>query len=627
VSADRLEELRNLILKPDKARLESLGARIESPEHRAADVAEVLPESISASFAQGSRLIGALSRPIKQCISDSVREEPDEYAAALFPVMGPAIRRSILETLRAWTQQFNRVIELSLSPLGVRWRFEAWRAGVPFGQYVIQKTLVYCVEDIYLIHSSSGLLVGHVSQASVPHKDEDAVSAMFTAIQSFVSDSFSYGNKERLTTADLGDLTLWAVHGPHSTIVAVIRGVAPIEIRLRLESALERIEREKGQQLAAYRGDRESMRDVEPILTSCLLTAMRDDRSARRPLAAYAVASAVLIALVGWMLRGVWLDSAAETATRALAANPGIVVTGFERHGRTLTIRGLRDRLAGEPAAIVAAAGWNGDILADFRPFLSLDDTLVTARALSSLRPPEGVELDVTDGALVLSGAAPPEWIETARSSAQLIPGVDRVDDSRLVPGEAGLLADLMERLDPPPTVELVIAGSEARASGTASRSWLDTAITRELPAPLVTLDLGAVTVLELEEMGELAARIGALTIRFEPGVETPTSMSLAAVEEATAIMLAYARLAERVGATPALTVTGYSDATGAEAFNRALEIRRAGAVAAALIEGGVPADWLSVRGHLESGVAGFREPLVSMALVPQYDASGAPRD
>ena len=93
----KLDELRTILLGPDHEKLDALQQRVAQPQRRTVDVAEVLPDSVAASFDKDSRLIDALRTPLRQCVSESVREDPDEYADALFPVMGPAIRRAVAE--------------------------------------------------------------------------------------------------------------------------------------------------------------------------------------------------------------------------------------------------------------------------------------------------------------------------------------------------------------------------------------------------------------------------------------------------------------------------------------------------------------------------------------------------
>ncbi|MFZ8975331.1 MAG: lipopolysaccharide kinase InaA family protein, partial [Pseudomonadales bacterium] len=62
------------------------------------------------------------------------------------------------------------------------------------------------------------------------------------------------------------------------------------------------------------------------------------------PVAAYAVAALVAVALIGWLVRGFWLDSRARDVAAMLAQTPGIVVTELERNGSSLNVSGLRDR-------------------------------------------------------------------------------------------------------------------------------------------------------------------------------------------------------------------------------------------------------------------------------------------
>jgi hypothetical protein len=113
-----------------------------------------------------------------------------------------------MHALRTLAQQINEAVEQSLTPRGLVWRMQAWRAGVPFGDFVLQKTLLYRIEQAYLISRENGLLIGHAQHEVARIKDSDAVSAMFTAIQDFVKESFSPDRTGRLETADMGEFTL-----------------------------------------------------------------------------------------------------------------------------------------------------------------------------------------------------------------------------------------------------------------------------------------------------------------------------------------------------------------------------------------------------------------------------------
>jgi OOP family OmpA-OmpF porin len=640
VKPNRLEELRRILLRPDHEKLEALRARVERAEQRAADVAEVLPDSVAASVRQDSRLIGALRTPLRQCVSESVREDPEEYADALFPIMGPAIRRAVAEAFKAWIQQANQAIEQSLSPRGLSWRFQAWRAGIPFGQYVLQRTLLYRVEHVYLIQSSSGLLIGHVQQGEAVSKDEDAVSAMFTAIQEFVKDSFSREEPQRLRTAELGELTLWAVHGPAATIVAVIRGVPPATLRTELEAALELIETRHSGALRAYAGDRASMAHLAAELRPCLLVSLRDPEphpAGRKLSPALALLTMLAVLAVGWLGYAAWMQSRLQRVAEALEGSPGIVVTHLERDGNTLVVRGLRDPLAAPPEALAAAAGWTGGLDSTFRPFLSLEPELVLERAKAALAPPATVSLQLTDGTLHLRGQAPTAWIGTIGPAAKAIAGVDGVDLTSLRAGagpERGEsaaagdpLAKLKSILNPRPETELALNGSVLILSGEASKAWLDAAIGSAALPGVESIDYSALVLSEQQAMQTIADEANGFSIRFSQNEVAPSQQTDAAVARLAETLMEYGALARALELEPRLTITGHSDDSGSVPLNISLERRRAEDLAARLRDAGAEIGWITTRSQLESGAPGSRIPQVTLHLQASSDAADSARD
>ena len=92
--------------------------------------------------------------------------------------------------LNGMVQRLNRALEESLSVKSLRWRLEARRTGRPFAEIVLLKSLVYRVEQVFLIHRESGLLLQDAVAQSVVAQDTDMVSGMLSAIRDFITDSF-----------------------------------------------------------------------------------------------------------------------------------------------------------------------------------------------------------------------------------------------------------------------------------------------------------------------------------------------------------------------------------------------------------------------------------------------------
>lgn len=611
----QLEELRTILFGPEHEKLEEVSSRVVQPQLRTADVAEVLPESIAESFKRDSRLVGALRTPLKQCVAESVRETPEEYADALFPIMGPAIRRAVAEALKSWIQQANHAIEQSLSMRGLTWRFQAWRAGVPYGQYVLQRTLLYRVEHVYLIHSASGLLMSHVAQSDAAAKDEDAVSAMFTAIQEFVRDSFS--RAERLHTAELGELTLWAVHGPSSVLVAVIQGSPPSALRYELEAILEQLEIAYSASLRDFYGDRAALPALDSELARCLVASARDPapRARRRgPGPLLVAASLGALALAVWFVQSVRLDARRDRVVAMLEATPGIVVTQAERRGRTLVLRGLRDPLTPAVATIAAQAGWSGSAAASFEPYLSLEPALVYARARAVLDPPATVVMVLDGDTLSLSGAAPHEFRDVVRGAS--IAGVARIDASALGLDGDALIAELAARLSAPPTVSFAYAAGRLVVDGEAPAEFHTrlAAVAPEFPS-IESVDSEGLLVSEDLRLRALADQVGRVTVPFAQGRTTLTADARAVLGRLVPTLREYAELARSRGVMPRIVVTGRSAPTGSDALNRRLEAARAQAVASALRSAGISASWLATRSQLASGASGERTTAATFTL------------
>ncbi len=447
-----LDQLKELLFGAEKRTLDSITERVGRREVRTADVAEVLPGAIEHSHRSDSALVESLTEPVGQCMQRALHDDPETFGDALYPVMGPAIRKSIMHALHNFAQQINEAVEHSVSPRGLKWRWQASRAGVPFGEYVLQKTMLYRVEQAYLISRENGLLVGHVHHEASKIKDSDAVSAMFTAIQDFVKESFSPARSGRLESADMGEFTLWAVHGPHALLVCVIRGVPPKGLRADLSAILERIHFRYGDAIRDYRGDTSSVPDVESELERCLrFEAHQAPDEKRDGLPRWMAVFLLLLFAAGvyFAFRSYVFSQELDRLNAALAATPGIHVTSAERDGGDFTIRGLRDPLAASIADIADGVGVPAERLsADFKPFQSLQPEIVLARARQKLAPPASVSLELSGTTLNAGGEASPAWRDRLHAASAGLAGIDAIDDSGLTVVESTTLAERVAALD-----------------------------------------------------------------------------------------------------------------------------------------------------------------------------------
>ncbi len=430
------EELRHLIVAPEQEGIASIQDRLDNLEKRTEDVSVVVAEAIQMRREKGDdlALADALAPTIQETLRESVRRNPHVLADALFPVMGPAIRKSITETLRGMLESFNEALEHSLSWRGIQWRIEAFRTGRPFAEIVMMHSLLYRVEQVFLIHRETGLVLNHLVAPSAPAQDADMVAGLLSAIQQFARDSFQSGQTENLGNMTFDELQIRVVSGPNAVIAAAIRGHAPETYNLAMQETLEEVQRLYSSALVNFKGDPGPFRAAESQIARLLETQYREKPAdKRRPRAAIIAGAVAGILLLGWLGYSTYLLIEWSRFLSELRKQPGIVVVSYTKDGRTFHVQGFRDPLSEDPKKLISQAGLDPDH-ADLQlaPYYSLDDAIVARRATALLHPPAGVTLTAKDGELIPEGAAPQNWIAQLEEKAPWIAGVSRVDESRL---------------------------------------------------------------------------------------------------------------------------------------------------------------------------------------------------
>jgi len=162
-SDDSFARLRSIIVGPEQRELGTLRAHVLDPTVQTRDVSRVLPDALQLR-SRDPQLMRALAPSIEDAITASVEKDPQPLADALFPVIGPAIRKAVAHTFDAMIESLNQAIHRTVSWRAMRWRFVAWRTGRPYAEVVLANTVEYQVEQIFLVHRETGLLLQHVAR-------------------------------------------------------------------------------------------------------------------------------------------------------------------------------------------------------------------------------------------------------------------------------------------------------------------------------------------------------------------------------------------------------------------------------------------------------------------------------
>ncbi len=547
----RMDAVKSVLLQNELNVLEHLQQTVDDPEQLAEAVSTVLPNAVALSGARDERLGQALAPAVERATQASVRRDPGTLVNILYPVMGPAIRKAIAESMSDTLQGMNQALRHAFSLRGLRWRLEAMRSGSTFADVVLKHTLVFRVEHVFLIHRKSGLLLEHVAAPDATARDPQLVSGMLTAIQDFVRDSFDESSSSEGGAIDslrLGDLLLWCEAGPQAYLAAVIRGNPPETLRTTMRDTLASIHEELHGALADYNGDNSTLGDLTFRLEPCVKQQVQSRERRLSPL--MWVLPTLLLLVAGYWLYGRWSENQRVGAyLRLLRAEPGIVVTDADRADGVWHVAGLRDPLAADTRELRRRARVDPDLVEEhWEPYAALSPAIVLKRLKASLPPLPSIRMALEGNAIRIRGGAPPDWIDKARTLA------------------------------------------------------------RTRPAGAPPVDLSDVTDVEDPEYLKLRADIQSLRVYFDSGQPNPTTGQESALDQLAANMKSIMDVAHRLGFAVRLAIVGHADQTGKLANNLGLSIARAEVVRSMLKARGIAPELMSVRG------TGTLEPLAEGA-------------
>src|SRR5208283_247046 len=215
-------------------------------------------------------------------------------------------------------------------------------------------------------------------------KEAELISAMLTAIGDFVTDSFTSKHSQELGVVETEDFTLWVHHGPQALLAGAILGTPPRELKDVFARENELIHQEFAAKLASFSGDASIFDGARPHLQNCLLgqTTAQPKKPSRWWLVALAAVLMGVLAIGFFVHRQ---NSRWEQYLARLRSEPGVVVTGAEKHWRNYAIAGLRDPLAADPVKLAADFGIDpARLQGHFQPYQSLDRHFALEREFDS---------------------------------------------------------------------------------------------------------------------------------------------------------------------------------------------------------------------------------------------------
>jgi OOP family OmpA-OmpF porin len=547
--SDVLEQIRDLLFGEELNRIEEIQRENETTEIRIKKVAEVIAEAIVDRNRKDDLIGKALEPNIENAIQVSIKKDPIRLAEALFPIMGPAIRKAVSETISGMLNSFNLVLENSLSLKSLRWRWEAWRTDRPFSQVVLLNTLVYQVEQVFLIHQETGLLLGHAEYERAIVKDPDMVSSMLTAIRDFVSDSFDVKKDDQLASMKMGELTILIRQGPHAALATVVRGTPTSKLEKILSEQVETIHRLFGRELAEFNGDSSTFDRAGYLLEKCLLSQTSQDDEVKVPWKPILFFTGIVLAFLAWEARQFIDHNRWQEGISKLNNEPGIEIITSNASYNDYSAQLLIDPFAKSPTEVLGkkfidkfSPDWS------ISPYLSLDRDITLLRANKLTNPPETVKTSLKNETLIFSGTASQDWIERINSFAGVIPGISSIDTSEVTsPNKPKRITDRIEK---------------------TSNDYLQS-----------------------------ISKVESIQFYFKVNTTNIIESQSTSFDTTIDIINSYIRHATENNIKPIISIIGYTDSSGSTEYNTQLSIQRAKYIHTLLTYYGISPDVLTYRG------------------------------
>tara|TARA_R110002153_G_scaffold271355_1_gene438598 strand:+ start:5084 stop:6847 length:1764 start_codon:yes stop_codon:yes gene_type:complete len=518
-------------------------------------VSEVFSEALHDRESQDGSVNKVLLPLVEKSVEKSVAANSEKFVGYLYPLIGSLVRKSVTAFITELLEKTNTLIENSLTIKGLSWRFKAWQSGVTFSQYAASQTFAFRVEQVFLIHRETGLLLNSVSLGLELEADADMVSSMLTAINDFVSDSFTSNTgkiEQNLDVVRTDDFTLLLKKGPKASVVAAITGNMPQGVANQLQQTLEEIHKLYDKELDNFNGDSIPFNNSEHQLRDCLMTVLKPESNThKRPWMALTVVLLVLIGC-GFLLVKRWQSHELMNQISAIDKAPGILLTNID----TLGLEQIQLEVLRDPAAL-SVQEWleqqsidSSRVILKERAYLSLDLSLIKHKTELIVARYPNVTIDWLDNSPKFKG-----------KSTNLNKLLLQTELAKLV--GLNFQATLLD--------DLIIEGTENTAAN-------DPELIRAI------LDLNI-------------AKIDRVSISFEPGKSDLSELDLEKLVDIKEQFNNLIEIAEQQELSLGLIIMGASDTVGTSSFNKILSQKRADVVKLKLQDLGVAASRLNAIG------------------------------
>lgn len=198
-AANRLEELRALLLAQDRASHSSVMERLAELEKAMVDdetfaerLTPYMEEQVKHLQQEFPSLFGKFLGP---AIKQQIQEEREVIIDALYPIIGKLIARYLKEEIQRISEKLDESLTDPFSLSNIKLRMKAMFSSVSYEELLFQEIANrHKLEEVFIIQKDTGISMAHYSLNEVTRSQ--MVAGMLTGIKNFMEDAFQKGGQE-----------------------------------------------------------------------------------------------------------------------------------------------------------------------------------------------------------------------------------------------------------------------------------------------------------------------------------------------------------------------------------------------------------------------------------------------
>lgn len=213
-----LKQLKHLLLKEDRSRIEQITNVIHDPinfEKKVKPIIEEEIEQLKREFPE------AYQKVVSKIVAEQIEGSQEAIINMIYPAMGQMIRKFITLQFQELKEGIDSQVKNTFSSKGVWGMLKAKITGVDQSAEILSSIDDPIIEEVFIVQRDSGLLIGAASRN--PTIDQDVIAGMLTAIKSFVEDAFLQG-EENLDLIEYDRHKLLIQNFPSYFVVTAMNG-------------------------------------------------------------------------------------------------------------------------------------------------------------------------------------------------------------------------------------------------------------------------------------------------------------------------------------------------------------------------------------------------------------------